>query len=192
LHAQDTNESKKHGKIGFTYASFGKNNVFRSEEKGGVQNIDGLDFKTVGITYIQPLIASLELEMGLEYSKHTILASPDGVSFRNAKFTLVNIPVALRVNLFKYIFVNTGVFLDIDKMSDGPIESQKGIGGLFGVGLQYDFDVGVSIFVNPYFKLHSLIQFTPVDNHQQIRESGLRFGLTYDLGGRKVKYATAK
>jgi len=197
LYAQDTHEPKKHGKIGFTYASYGQNDVFRDEKVAGAPSYKGDDFYTLGITYIHPLLNSIDLEMGMEYSKHTILVSPNLPSGsvgapQRAEFSLINIPVALRVNLFKYFFVNAGVFLDIDRMSDGPIESQKGIGGLIGVGLKYDFDVGVSVFVNPYAKLHSLFQFSPIDNHQQIRESGVRVGLTYDLGGRKVKYEIAK
>ncbi len=180
LNAQDTHKQKRYGKIGLTYSSFGKNKVHRTDVLDGDASYKGVDFYTLGITYLIPVNGLLELEMGLEYSKHTI-----AVSTQNAEFSLVNIPVTLRANLFKYFFLNGGAFLDIDNAGDGPLDSQTGIGALFGAGVKYDFKSGVSIFINPYLKLHSLFQYSQVDDHKQLYEAGVRMGVTYELRNKK-------
>ena len=190
LNAQDTIKQKSYGKIGLTYSSFGKNKVHLNDVLDGDASYRGDDFYTLGITYLMPVNDLLELEMGLEYSRHSIFITPNlspgtAVSSQNAEFSLINIPVTLRANLFKYFFLNGGVFLDLDNMSDGPIDSQRGIGALFGAGVKYDFNSGVSIFINPYLKLHSLLQYSQVDDHKQLYEAGVRMGVTYELRNKK-------
>ena len=180
LNAQDTIKQKSYGKIGLTYSSFGKNKVHLNDVLDGDASYRGDDFYTLGITYLMPVNDLLELEMGLEYSRHSIF-----IAQQNAEFSLINIPVTLRANLFKYFFLNVGVFLDLDNMSDGPIDSQRGIGALFGAGVKYDFNSGVSIFINPYLKLHSLLQYSQVDDHKQLYEAGVRMGVTYELRTKK-------
>ena len=81
----------------------------------------------------------------------------------------------------KYCFINGGLLLDIDAGTSRPIDSQTGIGSVMGLGIKYDFKSGFTAFVNPYYKLHSLVPFSSGDNHQRIMESGFRFGLMYSL-----------
>ncbi|MBV5348356.1 hypothetical protein JZU61_01600, partial [bacterium] len=83
--------------------------------------------------------------------------------------------------LIVYFFANGGLFFDLDMNNSSPIDSQTGIGGLLGLGAKYDFNYGVSIFVNPYLKFHSLISFSSDDNKQKVHESGFRVGLNYNL-----------
>jgi len=192
LNAQDANKKRRYGKIGLTYSSFGENDIHRTEDLDGSANYTRDGFYTLGITYLTPVNGLLELEMGLEYSKHTIFITPNvppgmAVTTQKAEFSLINIPVTLRANLFKYFFLNAGIFLDLDNMSEGPLDSQRGIGALFGAGVKYDFNSGVSVFINPYLKLHSLLQYSPVDNHQQIYETGVRMGVTYELSNKNQR-----
>jgi hypothetical protein len=71
--------------------------------------------------------------------------------------------------------------LDIDASTSSPVDSQTGIGSILGLGIKYGFKCGVTAFANPYIKMHSMISFSPDDNHQRLMESGFRFGLMYSF-----------
>ncbi len=186
LNAQDSPEPKNWGQIGITYSSFGDNDVFRHNDLMGEASYTGKQFYTLGINYLRPVNRWIDLETGLEYSKHTILIGPnlppnaDREPYK-AEFSFINIPMSLRVNFLKFFFFNSGLFLDIDVNKSSSIDNQTGIGGLLGLGARYHLKCGASIFINPYFKLHSLIPFSPDDNQQKVYESGIRVGLGYQL-----------
>ncbi|MBN2280254.1 MAG: hypothetical protein JXQ65_06725 [Candidatus Marinimicrobia bacterium] len=173
-------------KIGITFSSFGENDVFRFDELDGAASYDRDYFFTIGINYLYPLNNWMEAETGIEYSKHTILIEPNlppdmDNSQRKANFSLIIIPLTLRANFLKYIFVNGGLFLDIDASTNSPIDSQTGIGTVLGLSVKYDFKNGVTTFINPYTKIHSLIPFADSEYHQRIWENGIRVGITYNL-----------
>lgn len=122
----------------------------------------------------------------MSYSKYTIYTSQiyppnvDMIPFKN-DLAIISIPTTLRVHFFKYAFINSGILMDIDVSSDNALDSQNGIGALLGIGVNYDFDFGASLFVNPYIKAHSLISFTSDSNPQRLMESGIRIGLAFYL-----------
>ena len=190
LNAQDTKEQKNLGKIGFTFSSFGKNEVVQSNSADlvGSAHFNSDKFFTLGVNYVHPLNSWLELESGIEYSNHTILIKPnlptdmDNTPY-HAGFSLMNIPVTLRANFLKFFFVNGGLVFDIDANSSSPIDSQSGIGGLVGIAAKYDFDFRVSVFVNPYLKSHALISFSS-GRYDYLMESGIRLGMTYNLNNK--------
>jgi hypothetical protein len=187
LNAQENVPKIKNGKIGITFSSFGENYVFRFEELTGAASYDSDYFNTLGINYVYTLNKWLEAETGIEYSRHNIIINPNLPPYSNnssqkARFSLINIPVTLRANFLKYFFVNGGLIVDLDTSINSPIDNQTGIGTLLGVSIKYDFDIGISAFVNPYTKIHSLIPFGDREYHQRIWENGVRIGLAYDLG----------
>jgi len=94
---------------------------------------------------------------------------------------VLNIPLTLRANFLKYFFINGGLFVDIDISTSSPVDNQTGIGALLGISVKYDFKNGISVFGNPYTKLHSLIPFSDTKYHQRILETGIRIGITCDL-----------
>jgi len=186
LIAQDTETKLSANKIGITFSSFGENDVFRSDQLVGAASYNSDYFFIVGINYIHPLNKWLEAETGIEYSKHNIIIEPNlppdmDNSSRKANFSLINVPVTLRANFLKYFFVNGGLIVDIDASTNSPIDNQTGIGAIFGISVKYDFKNGISTFVNPYTKIHSLIPFSDPEYHQRIWENGIRVGITYDL-----------
>ncbi|MDP2234852.1 MAG: hypothetical protein Q8J88_00335 [Bacteroidales bacterium] len=190
LIAQENISEFRNAKIGLTYSSFGENDVFRFNELDGAASYNSDYFRTFGISYVHPLNKWLEVESGIEYSRHHILIQPNLppniCAFpRKASFSLINIPVTLRAGFLKYFFVNGGLFLDVDASINSPIANQTGIGVLLGLGVKYDFDFGISVFVNPYSNLHSLLPFQTEKHHQRILENGFRIGFSYDL--RKLK-----
>jgi hypothetical protein len=190
LNAQENSSKVESGKIGLTFASFGENNVVRFTRLDGDAGYDSDYFYTFGITYVHPVNHWLEGEAGLEYARHGIVIQPnvppdmDNTPL-NKHFALINIPLTLRANFFNYFFVNGGLFVGIDGLNNTAIDSQTGIGVMLGVSIKYDFDFGVSAFINPYAKMHSLIPFTAEKYHQRIMENGIRIGITYALGKAK-------
>ncbi|MGF1585651.1 MAG: hypothetical protein ACFCUM_10040 [Bacteroidales bacterium] len=187
LDAQEDISNVLKGKIGITYSSFGSNDVFRFNELDGSASYNRDFFYSLGINYVYPLSKWLETETGIEYSSHNIIINPnlppemDNSSLKG-NLALINIPVTLRANFLKFFFINGGLILDIDGSANSPIDNQTGIGALLGVSIKYDFNSGITTFVNPYTKVHSLIPFRDREYHQRIFENGIRVGLTYDLG----------
>lgn len=184
LNAQGNKIKFNNAKIGITFSSFGSNDVFRINELMGATSYDSNDFYNIGITYIQGLNSCLEIETGFEYSRHLVVINPPfypniTIMPRKASFSIINIPATLRINFLKYFFINSGLLLDIDVSSNSPIDSQSGIGAIMGIGLKYDWDNGVSAFVNPYSKIHSLLPLMQWGHHQRVWENGFRFGVTF-------------
>lgn len=186
LMAQENETKQSHPKIGLSFSSFGENDVYTNDDLVGAASYDGDHFFTLGINYLHPLSKWLDVETGLEYSKHDVIIWPNlppdmDNSPRKADFSLINIPVTLRANFLKYFFINGGLFLDIDASLNSPIDSQTGIGALGGIAFNYNFNNGLSAFVNPYTKVHSLVHTSGSQYHQRIWENGIRIGVTYEL-----------
>jgi hypothetical protein len=97
---------------------------------------------------------------------------------QKTEVNLLNVPATLKVKFLKYFFVNAGVLIDIDVSNSIYFENQTGFGGIAGFGANYDFNSGLSVFLNPYIKAHSWID---VSRRQKILEKGFRLGVTYDL-----------
>ncbi len=182
--AQKSEDQLPKRKAGVTFSSFGSADGLQSA-KGGA-SFSGKYFYSIGLNYMYSLHKWLDFETGMEYSHYTISIHPnlppdmDRTPY-DEQFSLMSIPVSLRINFLKYCFVNGGFELDFDPAFSSPIDSQDGIGSLLGVGLKYDSKLGVSAFVNPYFKIHSLISLSGIENHQRLFESGYRFGIMYKL-----------
>jgi hypothetical protein len=177
-------QKKLSNKIGVTVSPFGISDIF------GKSNDDNYNYKSkncfaLGATYIRGLNKWLDIETGIEYSRYNIDFSPNifpGTNFfmRTSKIKLgmINIPATLRANFLKYFFVNGGVLIDIDISNNIYFEHQTGIGGIGGFGANYNFNSGLSIFINPYIKAHSWID---IKTRKKILEKGIRLGITYDL-----------
>ncbi len=181
--------SAQKGRIGITFSALSDNSVARfGTGYMDDSNTDADKSYTVGITYLKPLNNWLELETGIEYlkcdaTKNSIIPSFSNIIVysQSNPVSLINIPVSVRANFWKYCFINGGLMLDMDVSSNSPIQSQSGLGSLVGLGLIYDFRSGISLFLNPYMKVHSIIPFTSGKDPDHLLESALRIGLTYKL-----------
>ncbi len=81
-------------------------------------------FFTLGFNYTHPLNNILDIESGLEYSKHTLYIHPNlppymDVAARLTTISLVSIPITVKVNLLRHIYFNGGVMLDVDLNGSG-------------------------------------------------------------------------
>jgi len=181
------NETPVHKEqIGITFSSFGNNDIIYFKNLIGGASYNGDRFYTLGINYLYPLNKTFDIETGVEYSNHKIIIEPNvspGMEYPpyGAKFSLISIPVTARVNFARYFFVNGGFFLDIDASNPMPVDSQTGLGANMGLGFKYNFNCGITAFLNPYLKAHSLIPFSSGNYQQHLMESGFRFGLMVQL-----------
>ena len=176
--------------VGITFSALSDNSIARfGDNYISDSGTDAGKSHTFGITYLKPLNKWLDIETGVEFlqskvSTHSILNTMHGLNISTVTHTgtmsLINIPVGLRASFWKYCFVNGGLFIDMDVSSDSPVNSQSGLGSLLGFGLKYDFKTGISLFVNPYMKIHSFpLSFQT--NHEHLFESAVRFGVSYKL-----------
>lgn len=185
--AQNKEVKSNKGKFGTSIASFGSNDAVSKESLDGAAGYNGDGFYRLGFNYIySPKCDCIGFETGLEYARHKIIVTPnlppdmDNSPYERS-LSLLSIPILFRANLLKYIFFNGGLSFDFDASVSSPIESQTGIGGSLGLGIEYDFKFGMSLFTNVYSKSHSLISFAPKDNRHRLLESGIRFGILYRL-----------
>lgn len=179
--------SAQKGQLGITFSALSDNDVVRFRSLEDDSSTDAGKSFTCGISYLKPLNRWLDIETGLEYlscpiETKSIVSTPNGVTTltRSATLSMLSLPVAVRANFLKYFFVNTGLLLDIDVSSNSIINSQSGLGTLLGLGMKYDFKNGISLFVNPYTKVH-LFPLSFERNQQHFMESAVRFGIAYKL-----------
>ncbi len=173
-------------KIGVVYSCPPNIEIVRAEELDGAGSTNGTGDFEVGIIYLHELNKWLEIEAAFEYTKiritNTSAYNPNyQTSITEGDMSLMNIPVVLRANFLKYFFVNAGVFLGFNNDVNEIIDSQTGLGLMTGVGIKYDFEAGVSIFVTPYLKYYAAIPFSHNEYQQHVGNSGLKFGITYDI-----------
>jgi len=184
---QEVNDKGIKGSIGLSYSTFGENDVIRTNELVGVSGYDGKTHFTFGLNYYFPLNNHLELETGVEYSRHELIKRPNldptiDVLLSTEELSLWVIPVTLRYTFLKYLFLNGGALLDFDAGTSSSVDSQTGIGATFGPGVNYEFRCGCSVWVSPYLKVHSLIPFSGEKYPERLLENGVRFGIAWRLG----------
>jgi hypothetical protein len=174
--------------IGLTATPWGVNDIHRPlvmDDAGYLGN----GFYAIGISCQIPIVSHLDVETGIEYSRHIITTNyinpSSPIPQYKSKVKLVSIPVTLNLNFLKYFFVNGGGLLDIDASSSSRVDDQTGIGALLGIGGKYDFNFGGTVFINPYFAYHSLLPFSPSRYQQRISEDGIRIGFMYNLSKNK-------
>jgi hypothetical protein len=181
------NAQKDSGKVGITVSSLGINNI-KGESTNREENwiLEGKNFYTLGLNYTKGLNKWLELEVGIEYSKHNISLGVTDLfethvfmRAHKTELSLIGIPAMLKANFLKYFFVNGGLLIDIDVSPKNIyMNDQTGFGLIAGVGANYSFEPGLSVFLNPYIKAHSLIN---INNLQRVLEAGFRLGFAFDM-----------
>ncbi|HBT84928.1 MAG: outer membrane beta-barrel protein [Fermentimonas sp.] len=184
LYAQSNFSDSKEA-IGITYSGIGDNFSYYFQDVIGGGSYSGRGYNSFGVTYIRPLTKSLGIETGISYSKYKYEVSnaslgPDAPEPYEITNAVIDIPATVRLTFLKYFFLNGGLLLGIDTEKENHLDDQTGIGALIGVGAKYDLkNTPVGLFVNPYYKIHSLIPFSVDKYHIRTDESGFRFGIVY-------------
>ena len=186
VHAQEREREHNKSSLGITFSSFGDNELVRLNDAVGFPGTTGKKFYTLGLNYLLPLNRTFDLETGLEYSYHKIMVDPNLPPSLDQpdypiRMHIMTVPVAARLNFLKYLFFSAGGMLNLDLSNPGEADTQTGLGAIASLGVQYDFDFGMSIFINPYIKANGLLPFAPDDHQQRLMVSGWRFGVLYQL-----------
>ena len=178
-------QSTEKGKIGISYSPFAKSSFLSKPDQSALTS-EFYKSTSVGLHYLKPANEIFSWETGLEYTlmkvqsfptNNTIL--PNDTSF--STLSMIEIPLAFRAEFTDILFFTGGILLDFDLNSSAPISKQNGVGLIAGLGLNYDFKMGLSLFANPFVKLHSLIPFGTWENHQRVLDAGVRVGVMYRL-----------
>lgn len=186
INAQEINKEKKH-RIGLNTTFLGDNDVFTFESLAGAGNVDGNGLYSLGVSYAYILNKRIELQSGLDFSIYRVTIEPAyaGEEFDhspwNENIKQLTIPLTVNVNFGKYFFINGGFLLDFEVSKKNSIDKQSGLGAVIGIGFKYDFDSGIFILANPYYKLHSLIPFSSANYQQHLQEYGLKIGVGYSF-----------
>ena len=184
LSAQDKQSIKR--SIGVTFSTFGDNSVYNLKSLDGGASYSGKRIYTLGVSYIHPIRSWIDIESGIEYSNHTVTVKPISMPGENpliydTDISLINIPITARLNFLKYLFFNGGMILDLEMGNSSPINSQTGMGVIFGIGAKYNMNNGIGAFINGYYKIHSLVSFSSDYNYHRLIDGGLRVGITYSF-----------
>jgi hypothetical protein len=165
---------------GFTFAYFPETYVL-SLYDCDIQ-LNGKQFYSVGISGIYPISKKLSIESGVSLSKYRIEVvqlGPDmpGTLMKDA--TLVSVPLIFRYSFLKYAFISTGPIFDFSLGQPPCLEDQTGIGIMVGPGFQYEFLKRISVMVNPYIAVHSLISYDMGLGNGHIIDGSVRLGVYY-------------
>lgn len=185
LYAQKDYDSRQ--KIGAVLAT-GRNDVFNLKPLMGSGGQEGKGYFLAGISYVKLVEKWFSLEMGLEYSHYKIRASSAPMPemwYWDTDASLITVPVSARFHFLNYFYAQGGLLFDIDISDKEDIDRQTGIGATLGLGAQYDFKNGISIFANPYLRDHGLFAFKTkrgLFSNDMIGEAGVKLGVLYSIG----------
>lgn len=185
-HSQNTGYPCGKTKIGSSFSSFGTNELVSFKPLEGAAEYTSDHFYSLGILHLYTLNHKWSVETGIEYSNHKITVEPNVPPGEDddpygVRFSLINIPITFRLNFNNYFFINGGVLFDLNTRSSKDVDAQTGLGGILGIGHEHELAYGFSIFFNPYFKMHSVLNFSSEKHPHRLLETGLRFGILYKL-----------
>jgi len=156
---------------------------FSQETVIGGGDYDNQNLNEFGLVYLTQIAKNIKIETGFNFSTSDVVITPaftgEPVQTRYEKLDLISIPLYLQYDLKKYLFINSGLLLDI-QTSENTIDEQSGIGYGFGIGAKYHFDT-FYVFINPNFKIHAVIPFQEENYQQKLTEIGIQIGLGLDF-----------
>ncbi|OHX67695.1 outer membrane beta-barrel protein [Flammeovirga pacifica] len=168
-----------------TYSGLGSSDKTNFQSLDGGASYNGQDFFNVGIQYQRKLGKVIDVEAGIEYSEHTLVTSvinENGNPVNSlSKENIIDIPVGVRLKLLKYFFFNAGTVISYDLNTSDYRENQNGFGAYIGIGAQYQFNNGITVFANPYYKVRALLEIPSEKYHYKLAERGVKFGLGYSF-----------
>ncbi len=166
--------------IGISY-SLSTGNLTADKNKN-VLNFKIKNGSSVGISVFHRLNKSFGLESGLEYSLFNIEQTTKNktkIDTVQTQLTLLELPLLVRFPIEEHFYLNGGLLFNLDMNSTSAVSSQSGIGLMAGAGAIYNFETGISIFANPYLKVHSLLRFKSSEQKNSLIEYGLKVGVAY-------------
>ncbi len=179
---QENDLLSKKQSIGLAFSTLGNSDLISFENFEGGGSYDSKYHYSVGVYYQRYLNDWLQIESGIEYSNQNldfVIGNPPPDRTLPTKFSMLDIPIALRMNFAKFFFINMGTLMTIDIADSYYSDPQSGLGVVLGFGINFMTQSGINLFVNPYTEAHSLIAFNKQQFHHHLLESGIRFGVGY-------------
>lgn len=174
-------------KIGIVLGG-GKSQIVNFHQLSGSGGFESKGYFLVGLNYLRPLKHWLSLDAGIEFSHHkyTATSAPTPqIRYWDTDASLLTLPVNARINFLKYLFVHGGLLFDFDLSDQKDIDRQTGLGASLGIGGQYNFKSGLSLFINPFIRSHAILPFDSkrgVWHNDMIYEHGVKLGVLYAIG----------
>ncbi len=167
--------SQKLGEIGVSFSIFNSHRDYTTSDIQRIESVSGNGFLSFTVDYFYPLKNNYYIETGINLDKHFFVkypfANPSNKTYDNEN--LINIPIGIYKRFWKYGFCNGGLLVDVNY--------KPGIGTYFGAGLRADSPFGVSLYLNPYIKAHSLLPFSSHRDKYQVIDTGVKIGIIYPL-----------
>lgn len=141
-----------------------KAELLGSSSEGPIRAFDVGAYRMIG--------KHVSLETGISLLNHkfkyTLWDQPGRIPITRSVNTLI-LPIKLRVDILKYLFISTGVLLNTDLGEHDEVDIGFGI----GAGVQYYFKNKYGIFIYPQTNLHTITI--------GLKESHTAFGLAYRI-----------
>lgn len=182
IYAQTINKRR----IGISLAGFGESDFIQFRSLAGASSTSADNFFALGLEYITPINQRLSLETGFNMSHQNATVMPNlppNIDYEliSERFIQINVPVYLRLDILKYVFIHGGFLLDFDPNLNARYDNQTGIGFGAGMGIQYQFNNDWGIYLSPFMKMHSLVPFSMDKNHERYFENAVKLGITLNL-----------
>lgn len=157
----------------------GKIGVFQDDLTGGGSVHPENSFEA-GVQFLLYLTDELSLETGVNFFRSDVIihsAPLPEITTRNESLEITSIPVFANFSFLNYFYLNGGPVMDF-QLSENTLDSTSGIGVGFGAGAKYHFN-NFLVFLNPNFRIYSVIPFEEETNHRKLTSLGLRLGIGY-------------
>lgn len=180
VNAQNQGKNDDKISIGIAFSTLGKYNVKTPSNRDvEIPKYSSESFYSLGISLFYNLNKIVAIESGIYYSDHLInIDSPykHPTFFLDEKIELIEIPINFRFE-FKYFYISSGLIFDFQVTEDQYIDKQGGIGVNTGLGINYHFKSGISVYAGPIGYIHSAVS---LDKHRLMGISP-QIGVKYQL-----------
>lgn len=185
IDAQINENAAKETRLGFSISIPGEAEVLTFSSLEGAPSYWGRNSFGVDFIYQRQINKKLWFESGLVYSLQGITVMPnlppdEHALQRDVNFSLLTIPLFLKVDLMKFFILNGGLLLTSDLSLSNPLGNSSGIGIGFGAGFQYKFKNDIILFVNPNIKLHAIVPLGMSHDHLLI-DTAIKTGISFKL-----------
>lgn len=184
LFGQEETASNRKVRIGAGVSYFPATEVMRFLGRDEyVPEIDGKAFYSAGVTGVFSIKKNLCIEGGAYLTQYRVKVDPYELNQPNfyENVSLLYVPLSLRFNFNNHVYFSTGLLFGFDFSNPGELKNQTGIGMMLSPGVSFDCSDRISLFLNPYLNLPSMVSFNYGLNNDRILEASIRLGILYQL-----------
>jgi hypothetical protein len=137
---------------------------------------------TLGFQYCREMSEKLHLMTSVNWYKNTVTVTPAfypnmDMSPENYDVQLIYVPVFIKIDLSRYLFLFGGPIADFDITNERYITSQSGMGAGLGIGTEFPISEKFAVQFNPYLNLHGIVLADQEDYPERVFDTGLKLSL---------------